>query len=52
MRREHARIDILVNNAGVVSTGPVETVELEEFQRLVTIDLTAVFLLTKAFYRT
>ncbi|KQR35911.1 hypothetical protein ASF91_22910 [Rhizobium sp. Leaf155] len=49
VRREHARIDILVNNAGVVSTGPVETVELEEFQRLMTIDLTAVFLLTKAF---
>lgn len=49
VRQRHLRIDILVNNAGIVSTGPVENVELEEFQRLMTIDLTAVFLLTKAF---
>lgn len=44
-----ARIDILVNHAGVISTGRIETVELEEFQRLILIGLTAVFLLTKAF---
>ncbi|CUX04012.1 3-oxoacyl-(acyl-carrier-protein) reductase FabG [Agrobacterium genomosp. 2 str. CFBP 5494] len=42
-------IDILVNNAGIVSTGPVEDIELAEFQRLIAIDLTAVFLLTKSF---
>ncbi len=49
MTKQHGRIDILVNNAGVVSKGGIETVELEEFQRLMMIDLTAVFLLTKAF---
>ena len=49
VRQQHSRIDILVNNAGIVSTGTIENVELEEFQRLMTIDLTAVFLLTKAF---
>ncbi|WP_411906794.1 SDR family NAD(P)-dependent oxidoreductase [Rhizobium mayense] len=49
IRKRHPSIDILVNNAGIVSTGPVENVELEEFQRLMTIDLTAVFLLTKTF---
>ena len=46
---QHSRIDILVNNAGIVSRGGIESVELEEFQRLMMIDLTAVFLLTKAF---
>ena len=49
VRRRHSRVDILVNNAGIVSTGPVDNVELAEFQRLMTVDLTAVFLLTKAF---
>ena len=47
--QQHGRIDILVNNAGIVSTGRIEDVELQEFQRLMSIDLTAVFLLTKAF---
>lgn len=41
-------IDILVNNAGIVSTGPIEDVGLAEFQRLIAIDLTSVFLLTKS----
>ncbi|HZG27157.1 MAG TPA: SDR family NAD(P)-dependent oxidoreductase [Ensifer sp.] len=49
VRQRHSRIDILVNNAGIVSTGRIEDVDLKEFQRLVAIDLTAVFLLTKAF---
>lgn len=41
-------IDILVNNAGIVSTGSIDDVGLPEWQRIVGVNLTSVFLLTKA----
>lgn len=42
------QIDILVNNAGIVSQGPIGEIDLAHWQRLLDIDLTAVFLLVKA----
>ena len=44
------RIDILVNNAGVVSTGPVNEITMEVWQRTLAINLTGVFLCTRAIF--
>ena len=44
------RIDILVNNAGVVSTGPVTEITMEVWRRTVAINLTGVFLCTRAVF--
>lgn len=41
-------IDVLVNNAGIVSATPVESMSEEEFQRMLDINLTGMFRLTKA----
>lgn len=38
------RIDILINNAGIVAFTPVATTELEEWNRVIGINLTGVFL--------
>ncbi|MQB46024.1 3-oxoacyl-ACP reductase family protein [Rhizobium sp. ICMP 5592] len=43
-----AGIDILVNNAGIVSKGNIAEVGLEQWERLFAVDVTSVFLLTKA----
>jgi 3-oxoacyl-[acyl-carrier protein] reductase len=48
-RSQNKNVDILVNNAGIVSEGTVAEVDLEHWQRLLSIDLTSVFLLVKAF---
>jgi 3-oxoacyl-[acyl-carrier protein] reductase len=45
-----ARIDILVNNAGVQSYVGFEDTTLEEWNRVVTINLTGMFLCSKAVY--
>ena len=45
--QEFGKIDILVNNAGTASTGNAENLELEEWNRVINIDLTAVFLFSK-----
>lgn len=42
-------IDILVNNAGVTRRAPAENITLEEWQRVIDVDLTAVFALSQAF---
>lgn len=44
---EYGKIDILVNNAGTASTGNAENIELAEWNRVLNIDLTAVFLFAK-----
>jgi 3-oxoacyl-[acyl-carrier protein] reductase len=44
------RINILVNNAGVVSTGPVTEITMEVWRRTVAINLTGVFLCTRAVF--
>jgi len=43
------RIDILVNNAGVTTRGPAETISLEDWNRVIKVDLTAVFKLSQIF---
>jgi 2-keto-3-deoxy-L-fuconate dehydrogenase len=42
------RLDILVNNAGVGHVGSVETTEPEEFDRLLNVNVRAVYLVTRA----
>ena len=42
-----AGVDILVNNAGIISKGPLEQVDLAQWQRLISINVTGVFMLTK-----
>ena len=42
-------VDILVNNAGILhATRPMETIPLEEWQSMMAVNVTAVFLCTKA----
>jgi NAD(P)-dependent dehydrogenase (short-subunit alcohol dehydrogenase family) len=47
LRRKHPAVDILINNAGVGVFGDVEAVTIEEWQRAVSVNLTAAFLCTK-----
>jgi NAD(P)-dependent dehydrogenase (short-subunit alcohol dehydrogenase family) len=44
------RIDILVNNAGIVTTGPVTEISTETWDRTLAINLTGVFLCSKAVF--
>ncbi len=48
-RSQNKNVDILVNNAGIVSTENLDEVDLEHWQRLLSVNLTSVFLLVKAF---
>ena len=41
---EHGRLDILVNNAGIFTSRPVDETPLEEWQRVLDVNLTGVFL--------
>jgi NAD(P)-dependent dehydrogenase (short-subunit alcohol dehydrogenase family) len=43
------RVDVLVNNAGVSSIGPAEATPLEEWRRVLDVNLTGPFLLCQAF---
>ncbi len=45
---EFGAIDILVNNAGVVGVAPVATMSEEEWDRVIGVNLTGMFLATKA----
>ncbi len=40
----HGRLDILVNNAGIFSSNPVDETPLDEWQRVLDVNLTGVFL--------
>lgn len=42
------RLDVLVNNAGVMQESSVEDMSLEDWQRILTVNLTAPFLMIKA----
>lgn len=44
---EHGRLDIVVNSAGVAGGGPVHLVSLEDWQRVIDINLTGTFLVSK-----
>jgi NAD(P)-dependent dehydrogenase (short-subunit alcohol dehydrogenase family) len=43
------RVDILVNNAGVSSSAPLRRLELEEWNRVLAVNATGVFLCTREF---
>lgn len=42
--KRHGRLDILVNNAGIFSSNPVDQTPLDEWQRVLDVNLTGVFL--------
>ncbi|MDB5702854.1 MAG: short-chain dehydrogenase/reductase [Sphingomonadales bacterium] len=44
---EVGHVDILVNNAGVISTGPIDTISANEWDRVFAINTRSAFLLTK-----
>ena len=45
---EAKRLDVLVNNAGMMQEASVEEMSLEDWQRILTVNLTAPFLMIKA----
>jgi NAD(P)-dependent dehydrogenase (short-subunit alcohol dehydrogenase family) len=47
-RARHGRLDALVNNAGIVVRGRAEDITEEEWSRMVAVDLTSVFLCSRA----
>ena len=46
---EAGPVDILINNAGILRPGPIETLSLEEWNRLMSVNLTGYFLCAQAF---
>jgi 3-hydroxybutyrate dehydrogenase len=46
---ELGQTDILVNNAGVASSAPLRSLDLEEWNRLMSVNATGTFLCTRAF---
>ncbi|AJP58524.1 oxidoreductase [Pandoraea vervacti] len=46
--REFGKVDILVNNAGVFSMGNIAELELQEFERVLNVNVRAVFVAAKA----
>jgi meso-butanediol dehydrogenase / (S,S)-butanediol dehydrogenase / diacetyl reductase len=45
--RDHGRVDIVVNAAGVAGGGPVHLVPVEEWERVIAVNLTGTFLVCK-----
>jgi NAD(P)-dependent dehydrogenase (short-subunit alcohol dehydrogenase family) len=44
---DHGSLDVVVNSAGVAGGGPVHSVELAEFERVIRVNLTGTFLVCK-----
>ena len=49
MTRRWGRVDVLVNNAGISFIAPAEEVQVEDFRRVLEVNLVAPFLLAKHF---
>jgi gluconate 5-dehydrogenase len=47
MIREHQKIDILVNNAGIIKRVMALDMEVEDFRRVIDVDLIGVFIMSK-----
>ncbi len=45
--REFGRLDILVNNAGTTAMGPIDTLTLEQWNRVIGVNLTGAFLCSR-----
>lgn len=48
----YGRLDLLINNAGTATAVPVEELELEEWRRVLDLNLTAAFLCSREAFRT
>jgi NAD(P)-dependent dehydrogenase (short-subunit alcohol dehydrogenase family) len=48
IRKSHAHIDFLINNAGTDVTKPIEEISIEEWDRVIDVNLRGPFLLSKA----
>lgn len=48
IEKEHGVIDILVNNAGIVKRVPMVDMTVEDFRKVIDVDLTAPFIVAKA----
>lgn len=48
-RERLGHVDVLINNAGASSSAPVHRIEREEWDRLIAVNATGVFLCTRAF---
>lgn len=46
--KKYGRIDILVNNAGISAKGPIEETNVEDFEKILDLNVQAVFRMTKA----
>jgi len=48
VRQKYGRVDVLVNNAGVISHKPMQELDLAEWRRVVDVNLTGMFLVTRS----
>jgi NAD(P)-dependent dehydrogenase (short-subunit alcohol dehydrogenase family) len=49
--REFGRVDVVVNNAGIANIGPAEDLDLATWRRVLDVNLTGPFLVSRAFGR-
>lgn len=47
MEATHGKIDILVNNAGIIKRIPAIEMEVEDFRKVIDVDLTGPFIMSK-----
>ncbi len=47
--RRLGRVDVLVNNAGIAPSAPIKSITLEDWERVLSVNLTGTFLCTQAF---